>query len=181
MVRDLNQYTKSAGAYDELAENVELPEPAEASEETAGGAETDGEDSGVILPVVDFEALKKNGPDIIGWITLPDSAINYPVTQTDNNEYYLRHLYDGTYNKAGCLFADYENQADFSDRNTIIYGHNMRDGSMFAVLNQYDGQPYFDTHRQMYLVTPTGGYVMEIFLRLRQNRQSPAATPPLEA
>lgn len=149
--------------YDELAENVELPEPAEASEETAGGAETDGEDSGVILPVVDFEALKKNGPDIIGWITLPDSAINYPVTQTDNNEYYLRHLYDGTYNKAGCLFADYENQADFSDRNTIIYGHNMRDGSMFAVLNQYDGQPYFDTHRQMYLVTPTGGYVMEIF------------------
>ncbi len=163
MVRDLNQYTKSAGAYDELAENVELPEPAEASEETAGGAETDGEDSGVILPVVDFEALKKNGPDIIGWITLPDSAINYPVTQTDNNEYYLRHLYDGTYNKAGCLFADYENQADFSDRNTIIYGHNMRDGSMFAVLNQYDGQPYFDTHRQMYLVTPTGGYVMEIF------------------
>lgn len=113
MVRDLNQYTKSAGAYDELAENVELPEPAEASEETAGGAETDGEDSGVILPVVDFEALKKNGPDIIGWITLPDSAINYPVTQTDNNEYYLRHLYDGTYNKAGCLFADYENQADF--------------------------------------------------------------------
>lgn len=155
--------TKSAGAYDELAENVELPEPAEASEETAGGAETDGEDSGVILPVVDFEALKKNGPDIIGWITLPDSAINYPVTQTDNNEYYLRHLYDGTYNKAGCLFADYENQADFSDRNTIIYGHNMRDGSMFAVLNQYDGQPYFDTHRQMYLVTPTGGYVMEIF------------------
>ena len=85
------------------------------------------------------------------------------MTQTDNNEYYLRHLYDGTYNKAGCLFADYENQADFSDRNTIIYGHNMRDGSMFAVLNQYDGQPYFDTHRQMYLVTPEGGYVVELF------------------
>lgn len=66
-------------------------------------------------------------------------------------------------NKVGCLFADYENRADFSDRNTIIYGHNMRDGSMFALLNRYDEQSYFDTHRQMYLVTPKGGYVMEIF------------------
>lgn len=163
MVRDLNQYVKSAGAYDGLAEHVELPQQTEAPEETAGEAQTGGEDSGVILPVVDFEALKKNGPDIIGWITLPDSAINYPVTQTDNNDYYLRHLYDGTYNKTGCLFADYENQADFSDRNTIIYGHNMRNGSMFAALNQYDGQLYFDTHKEMYLVTPESGYVMEIF------------------
>ena len=85
------------------------------------------------------------------------------MTQTDNNDYYLRHLYDGTYNKTGCLFADYENQADFSDRNTIIYGHNMRNGSMFAALNQYDGQLYFDTHKEMYLVTPESGYVMEIF------------------
>lgn len=75
----------------------------------------------------------------------------------------MNHLYDGTYNKVGCLFADYENRADFSDRNTIIYGHNMRDGSMFALLNRYDEQSYFDTHRQMYLVTPKGGYVMEIF------------------
>ena len=67
------------------------------------------------------------------------------------------------YNKVGCLFADYENKADFSDRNTIIYGHNMRDGSMFAVLNEYDEQSYFDTHKQMYLVTPEGGYLCEIF------------------
>ena len=89
--------------------------------------------------------------------------VDNPVTQTDNNEYYLNHLYDGTYNKVGCLFADYENRADFSDRNTIIYGHNMRDGSMFALLNRYDEQSYFDAHRQMYLVTPKGGYVMEIF------------------
>ena len=163
MVRDLNQYIKSAGAYDGLAEHVELPQQTEAPEETEGEAETDGEDFGVILPVVDFEALRKSGPDIIGWISLPDSAINYPVTQADNNEYYLRHLYDGSYNKTGCLFADYENQADFSDRNTIIYGHNMRDGSMFAALNEYDGQPYFDTHKEMYLVTPESGYVMEVF------------------
>ena len=157
MVRDLNQYAESAGTYDGLAEHVEVPE------DDSTGTEPAGEDSSVILPTVDFEALWETGPDIIGWLTLPDTAINYPVTQTDNNEYYLHHLYDGTYNKTGCLFADYENQEDFSDRNTIIYGHNMRDGSMFATLNEYDEQSYYDGHPQMYLVTPDGGHLMEIF------------------
>ena len=163
IVRDLGQYAESAGTYDGLAEHVEIPEQAEEPEEPGTGEETGREDSSVVLPVVDFEALRENGPDIIGWLSLPDTAINYPVTQTDDNEYYLHHLYDGTYNKVGCLFADYENQADFSDRNTIIYGHNMRDGSMFAALNEYDEQDYYDGHPQMYLVTPGGGYTVEIF------------------
>ena len=163
MVRDLNQYSESAGAYKDIASHVELPEQTEAPEEDNTETEPAGEDPSVVLPAVDFEALRETGPDIIGWLTLPDTAINYPVTQADDNEYYLHHLYDGTYNKTGCLFADYENQEDFSDRNTIIYGHNMRDGSMFATLNEYDEQSYFDGHPQMYLVTPGGGYVVEIF------------------
>ena len=163
MVRDLNQYSESAGAYEDIASHVELPEQTEAPEEDNTETEPAGEDPSVVLPAVDFEALRETGPDIIGWLTLPDTAMNYPVTQTDDNEYYLHHLYDGTYNKTGCLFADYENQEDFSDRNTIIYGHNMRDGSMFATLNEYDEQSYFDGHPQMYLVTPGGGYVVEIF------------------
>ena len=163
IVRDLSQYAESAGTYDGLAEHVEIPEQAGEPEEPGAEEETGREDSSTVLPVVDFEALRENGPDIIGWLSLPDTAINYPVTQTSDNEYYLHHLYDGTYNKVGCLFADYENQADFSDRNTIIYGHNMRDGSMFAALNEYDTQSYFDGHPQMYLITPDGGYVMEVF------------------
>ena len=163
IVRDLSQYAESAGTYDGLAEHVEVPEQAGEPEEPGAEEETGREDSSTVLPVVDFEALRENGPDIIGWLSLPDTAINYPVTQTSDNEYYLHHLYDGTYNKVGCLFADYENQADFSDRNTIIYGHNMRDGSMFAALNEYDTQSYFDGHPQMYLITPDGGYVMEVF------------------
>ena len=163
MVRDLNQYSESAGAYEDIASHVELPEQTEAPEDDNVETEPAGEDTFVVLPTVDFDALRETGPDIIGWLTLPDTAINYPVTQTDDNEYYLHHLYDGTYNKTGCLFADYENKEDFSDRNTIIYGHNMRDGSMFATLNEYDEQSYFDGHPQMYLVTPGGGYIVEIF------------------
>ena len=163
MVRDLNQYSESAGAYEDIASHVELPEQTEAPEDDNTETEPAGEDTSVLLPTVDFDALRETGPDIIGWLTLPDTAINYPVTQADDNEYYLHHLYDGTYNKTGCLFADYENQEDFSDRNTIIYGHNMRDGSMFATLNEYDEQSYFDGHPQMYLVTSGGGYIVEIF------------------
>ena len=163
MAHDLNQYSESAGAYEDIASHVELPEQTEAPEDDNTETEPAGEDPSVVLPTVDFDALRETGPDIIGWLTLPDTAINYPVTQTDDNEYYLHHLYDGTYNKTGCLFADYENQEDFSDRNTIIYGHNMRDGSMFATLNEYDEQSYYDGHPQMYLVTPDGGYVVEIF------------------
>ena len=161
--RDLNQYAESKDAYRDLAGYVEVPEQTASPEQATDPTETKQDDADIVLPSVDFEALRENGPDIIGWLSLPDTVINYPVTQTDNNEYYLNHLYDGTYNKVGCLFADYENRADFSDRNTIVYGHNMRDGSMFALLNRYDEQSYFDTHRQMYLVTPKGGYVMEIF------------------
>ena len=163
MIRDLSQYSESAGVYEDIATNVKLPEQTVAPEDDNTETESAEENPSVVLPAVDFEALWETGPDIIGWLNLPDTAINYPVTQTDDNEYYLRHLYDGTYNKTGCLFADYENKKDFSDRNTIIYGHNMRDGSMFATLNEYNEQSYFDGHPQMYLVTPGGGYVVEIF------------------
>ena len=160
LVQKIGEYRESAEAYDGLADLVEMPQQEEKPDTTE---ETSGEDDSVVLPSVDFEILQENGPDIIAWLTLPDTAVNYPVTQAEDNDYYLRHLYDGTYNKAGCLFADYENKKDFSDRNTIIYGHNMRDGSMFASLNEYKEQSYYDSHPQMYLVTPDGGYLCDIF------------------
>ena len=160
LVQEIGEYRESAEAYDGLADLVEMPQQEEKPDTTE---ETSGEADSVVLPSVDFEILQENGPDIIAWLTLPDTAVNYPVTQAEDNDYYLRHLYDGTYNKAGCLFADYENKKDFSDRNTIIYGHNMRDGSMFASLNEYKEQSYYDSHPQMYLVTPDGGYLCDIF------------------
>ncbi len=130
--RDLNQYAESKDAYRDLAGYVEVPEQTASRSRHPIRQNQNGTMPILSCLQVDFETLRENGPDIIGWLSLPDTVLNYPVTHTDNNEYYLNHLYDGTYNKVGCLFADYENRADFSDRNTIIYGHNMRDGSMFA-------------------------------------------------
>ena len=125
-------------------------------------------------PTVDFESLLAQGPDVKAWLELPGTVIQYPVAQGEDNSYYLKHLYDGTANKVGCLFIDYENAEDFSDNNTIIYGHNMRDGSMFSTLVEYKAQAYYDEHPEMYLVTPEGGYVVEVFSAFVA-RRNPAA------
>ena len=168
LMQDIAQYKDSAAAYDQLAEAVKLPEtrpePSEGSETEADSEiETETPEPLVALPVVDFAALRETNADIIAWLYQPDTAINYPVMQTDNNDYYLTHLFDGTYSKVGAVFADYENKPDFSDRNTVIYGHNMRDGSMLASLNEYKDQLYFGEHPELYLITPEAGYIVEIF------------------
>ena len=165
---EIREYRESTDAYDELTVFVELPEqtdPVTDPETEPSETEnvTEPEEPAVVLPAVDFTALREKAPDVIAWLTLPDTAINYPVVQADDNAYYLRRLYDGTYNQAGCLFADYRCAADLSGRNTVIYGHNMRNGSMFSTLKEYAAQSYYEAHPTMYLITPEGGYIAEIF------------------
>ena len=161
LAREIGQYKESADTYAGLSEYVT---PAETDGEN-GNAEAPEETgaSSISLPTVDFESLLAQGPDVKAWLELPGTVIQYPVAQGEDNSYYLKHLYDGTSNKVGCLFIDYENAEDFSDNNTIIYGHNMRDGSMFSTLVEYKAQAYYDEHPEMYLVTPEGGYVVEVF------------------
>ena len=167
---EIREYKEGSEAYDELTEFVEQPkqtepetEPNTEPEPSETESMTEPEESTVVLPAVDFTALREKAPDVIGWLTLTDTAINYPVVQADDNDYYLRRLYDGTYNQAGCLFADYRSEADMSGRNTVIYGHNMRNGSMFSTLREYAAQEYYEAHPTMYLITPDCGYIVEIF------------------
>lgn len=112
---------------------------------------------------VDFEALWQINGDIVAWIYCPDTQINYPVVQSDDNDYYLRRLLDGSWNIGGTLFLDYRCPADFSGGNNIIYGHHMRSGAMFGTLARYRDQSYYDQHPVMYLATPTGQYRVELF------------------
>lgn len=95
---------------------------------------------------VDFERLQEENKDIIAWLYCPDTEINYPVVQSKDNEYYLRRLLDGTWNIAGTLFMDYRNAADCSDLHTIIYGHNMKNNTMFGSLPKYSKQEYYEEH-----------------------------------
>lgn len=112
---------------------------------------------------IDFSALKSLNPDIVGWISSPGTVINYPIVKGSDNSFYLTHTFDKTQNKNGCLFIDRENEADFSDDNTIIYGHHMKSGKMFASLCEYREQNYYENHPYMYLYTPDSVYKLHVF------------------
>lgn len=86
------------------------------------------------------------GKDIVGYITIPETIINYPVAQTDNNSYYCYHLPNGEYNICGTIFMDSSKSYHMTNKNTVLYGHHMNDGSMFAELMNYKNQEYFDAH-----------------------------------
>lgn len=85
---------------------------------------------------VDFEALKKINREIIAWIRIPDTGIDYPVVQGADNEYYLKHTFKKTEHVAGSIFLDKDNSPDFSNRKSILYGHNMKDGSIVQGLHK---------------------------------------------
>ena len=85
------------------------------------------------------------------------------MVQGEDNDYYLDHLFDGTANGAGCLFVDAACQPDLSGRNTVIYGHRMKNGTMFAALGNYREQAYYDAHPSFLLLTPERRYVVEWF------------------
>ena len=111
---------------------------------------------------VDFESLTAQYPDVVAWIYCPDTIIDYPIMQAKNNEKYLRTLPNGTWNIAGTLFMDYRNAKDFSDSNSIIYGHDMKNDSMFGTLPDYSSQKYYEANPHWYLLTPTADYKIEL-------------------
>ena len=112
---------------------------------------------------VNFKALKEINPDVVGWIYCPDTIINYPVMQGETNDTYLHTSYDGTYNVAGSIFVEACNERDFSDCNYILYGHHMGDKSMFATLDNWQFQSYFDEHPEMWLLTPEQDYKISLY------------------
>lgn len=115
------------------------------------------------LPIrVNFEYLHEINEDVAGWIYCEDTPISYPFLQSEDNNYYLYRLVDGTQNPSGSLFLDFRNQFDMSDWNSIIYGHNMNDGTMFACLNEYKKQEYYEEHPVMYLLIPEKKYKVEL-------------------
>ncbi len=109
-----------------------------------------------------WEFLQAHYPGIIGWISDPAGSIDYPIMQASNNEYYLTHLPGGTANSHGSLFLDCDGSADFADWNNIVYGHNMKDGTMLACLTEYEAQSYYDEHPSMILYTPSGNYTLPV-------------------
>ncbi|MCR5576993.1 MAG: class B sortase [Oscillospiraceae bacterium] len=111
---------------------------------------------------MDFTELQKANPDIIGWIFGEGTNVDYPILQAEDNDYYMDHLYTREYNTAGSIFADCRNKADFSDRNTVVFGHHMANGTMFGSIEHYKSQDFYDATPTMMLYTPDGDYRIEL-------------------
>ena len=148
----LHNYQVGEHTYETLEQYVSLPD---------ADADTGTDDTA--WPEVDFAALREINPDIVGWIFIEGTEINYPVVQGANNDTYLTRMFDGASNGAGCIFLDDNNAADLSDQHSVIYGHHMKNGSMFAGLSSYKTQEFYDEHPTALLLTPTQNYKLQLF------------------
>lgn len=107
--------------------------------------------------------LQASYPQVVGWITIPDPRIDYPIVQGEDNFYYLDHDFTGAYHPFGAIFLEKDNQPDFSDRNSILYGHNIRTGKQFHDIMNYRDPAFADSHRRIYVSDAQGLHTYEVF------------------
>ena len=113
---------------------------------------------------VDFEKLQKINSDIYGWITIPGTDIDYPIVQSEtDNSFYLNHSAEKTESVSGAIFSENYNSKNFDDYITVLYGHNMRDGSMFAGLHQYEDKGFMKKHEDVTIYLPDAILKYKIF------------------
>lgn len=144
------EYAKGQKSYDKLGEftsSTDIGKNGELPEEFS----------------VDFQALKAINPDIVGWIRFENMDISYPIVKGTDNEYYLTHSFEKEKIKCGSIFMEAKNASDFSDDNTFIYGHNMKDKSMFARLNQFKDEQIYKENPEFLIYTEEAIYRYSIF------------------
>ena len=152
------EYKKGTDEYNQI-------EKMAVTERDADSAEVAGPNAQLKPPIeVDFDKLKSVNEDVVGWIyvdALPD--ISYPIVKGKDNQTYLHQTYEKNYNFAGTIFVDYENSGDFSDCNTLVYGHNMKNGSMFGHLKKFrEDDKLYKQDKYFWILTPERNYRYEI-------------------
>ena len=174
------EYKKSSDEYDNLensyavdqeqeSENIDNLEDDDALQSISGQEVRTVLEGGEekTLPVlknpIDFTQLLSVNSDIVGWLRIRALDISYPVVQGKDNDYYLHRTFEKTDNFAGCLFVNSYNMGDFTDQNTIIYGHNMKNGSMFGKLKNFNDPEVFKKSRYFWIFTPDFIYQYRIF------------------
>lgn len=144
-----SEYNKGETEYENIQEIVIKETPVEGGNEDTSQEET--------IFTVDFKKLKEVNPETVAWIRFDEpSQISYPVVKGSDNSKYLDTTFEGKRNSAGTLFVDVDNSGDFTDRNTFIYGHNMKNGSMFGQLRKYKNKDFGKEHPYFYIYTPDG-------------------------
>lgn len=182
------EYKKGSDEYDNLELNytLEQTDPSENLddlEDDQAVQSISGEDNMVTITVegeeiklpvmnnpIDFKELQSINTDICGWLRIRAIDISYPLVQGEDNEFYLHRTFEKEDNFAGCLFLNCDNEPDFSDTNTIIYGHNMKNGSMFGKLKQFGDEEVFNKSKFFWIFTPDYIYQYRIFSAMVVNK-----------
>lgn len=171
-VRRLLDYRTGDAAYAEAAQIAALPEPEPEPETTAEPAPEPSAEETPSAPqtpaesapaAIDLPALQAVNADVIGWISIPDTAISYPLVQGSDNDYYLTHTWNRVSSAVGAIFLDARCPSDLGGFNTILYGHRMRNGSMFAALKNYSSQAFWRAHPRIYLTDAAGTHTFDIY------------------
>lgn len=164
------EYKKGSDEYaklaDEAAELLAAAEEAGAVTGAGGGlaAAGDGSVEAGPKPWEELDELMcRENEDYVGWITIQDTEIDYPIVQYSDNDYYLHHTFEGTENAAGTLFIDSNIPEGMEGKHVIVYGHNMKNGSMFAGLKKFREEDFYEEHKTFRINTKTGFYTYEIF------------------
>ena len=167
------QYREGEETYAEAESLVDLPDltdlPEPTLEEPEEETEIPQEQTVYVDPYadalrnMDFTALREVNGDVLGWILIPGTVISYPLLQGDDNSYYLNHTWKKWTSVVGAIFMEHTNSPDLQDFNTIIYGHRMNNGSMFASLKYYKKQSYWSSHPYVYITDDNGSHRYEIF------------------
>lgn len=152
-------YREASAGYQKLKKFIiEKPDV----EKDSKGKPKKQEDPEENLPEIDFDGLRAMNGDIVAWIQIPGIGVDYPVVQGKDNEHYLHYTFDRNANKAGSIFLDYRNRADFTDRKVILYGHNMKDGSMFSNLKKYQDAGFRKEQGRVFIYLPEKTLTYEV-------------------
>lgn len=172
-------------AFAGLSQEFLLEEPTAADEQSTEANTAEGGTSTVTLAVEDFntpprhdlDALQGENPDCAGWLTIPDTSVDYPVMFTpDEPERYLRRDFYGDHASGGTPFLDGRNEALAKGQNLIVYGHNMLDGSMFKPIVQYLDPNFRQAHQDIYLELGGAQYRYQVIAALETSTRSPVYT-----
>lgn len=168
----LFSYKQASEDYDRLAREARAAAPTVQTVpvmETVEETQVESQPVLVDIPI-NFDFLRGENEDIIGWIMVDGTMIDYPILyDTTYNLYYLSHNYEGTSTGYGSIFVLGENSSDFSDFNTVVYGHNMLDGRMFAQLHKFRDKTFFDSHGQIVIYTPDRQLTYQVFAAYRRD------------
>jgi sortase B len=159
----LLDYQKGAQDYDDARETARIPTAQLHSDRPDAKPEGALYDPFEALGALDLGALQSVNQEVVGWVEIPNTAVSYPILKAQNNEYYLNHTWKKDVSSVGAIFMDKQNDPEFGDFHTLLYGHNMKNGSMFGCLRSYRSADYWKSHPAVYVVDKNGVHQYDIF------------------